>query len=310
MMRGTDNGGRVRVSSGVRRAGRPRRKVSEPSADTDERSATSGMEGKGVAVPKKPRPPRPTGKPKTPSAPKKPRPPRPPSGEEEELLEFMDGSMDGSTERIPSVPDDISELDGMHTMDGVRARPTSRNLDPSQLYRGRARLALLRDLALNEWSDSAIAQSVGVPAEIITDFRLTYESEIAEVRASLAGQLAIESAGLWISKKYNRLAEMQQDFEDIDVVIDAMREKTKLYDLQKIHGGDDIRTGDAFDVNMLLGSRRHQNLLRAKISLLKAVADELAQRGQNKEDDAKKDNQIRYVILQEDGDDDILRSLS
>lgn len=214
-----------------------------------------------------------------------------------------------TSEATPEIPDDIAELDGMHTMDGAAAKPVSRNLDPSQLYRGRARLALLKDLALNEWSDAAIAQSVGVPTEIITDFRLTYENEISEVRAALAGRLAVESAGLWISKKQNRLAELQQDFEDIDIVIDQMRENTQRFNLSLIDGTDNWKDGDAFDVNMLLGSRRHQNLLRSKLAILKSAADELAPSKRDKDSEADDSKTVRYVIEQDNGKDDIVGAL-
>jgi hypothetical protein len=213
-----------------------------------------------------------------------------------------------------------AEKSGMHTMDGkpaapvLPARPVSRNLDPSQLYRGRTRMALLRDLAMGEWTHSSIANSVGVPTEIIDDFAETYEVEITEVRTALAGQLAIESAGLWISKKYNRLGELQSDFEDIDVVIDVMRKNTKVKIEQNAlsSGSDSMVKGDTFDTDLLLGSRRHQNLLRSKIAILKAVADELAPRNNKDKEEKDETAQIRYVIEQDPGTpgDDIIGALT
>lgn len=211
------------------------------------------------------------------------------------------------------------ETSGMHTVDGRPAeppqnqtppRPVSRNLDPSQLYRGRARMALMRDLAMGEWSNASIAASVGVPTEIIEDFRETYETEISEVRAALAGQLAVESAGLWISKRQNRISELQSDFEDIDLVIDVMRKNTKEKLNQDTKGNDSVVKGDAFDTDLLLGSRRHQNLLRAKIAVLRAVADEYAPNKQKK-DQEQEDNTIKYVITSDAADgDDILEALT
>lgn len=184
-----------------------------------------------------------------------------------------------------------------------------RNLDSREIYRGRTRLALIRDLAMGEWSDSAIAQSIGVPLDIVTDFRQTYEHEIQEVSSALAGQLAIESAGMWISKRQNRIAELQEDFEDIDLVLAVMRENTKIMLHNGIDGSDSQMRGDAFDTNLLLGSRRHQNLLRSKIAILKAVADELAPR--NRDDSAEDNtNTIRYVIEQDGTGDDIIGSLT
>jgi hypothetical protein len=168
------------------------------------------------------------------------------------------------------------------------AKLQRRVLDPTQLYRGRARMALMRDLAMGEWTNETIAKSVGVHPEFIRDFAETYAEDIAEVRAALQGQVAIESGGLWISKRVNRLAELQGDYEDIDLVVEEMRknwrEKTET------------------DANMTLGSRRHQALLRAKISILKAVSDELAP-SKAKQDEDMDRNTVRYVIEQDDGDD-------
>jgi hypothetical protein len=172
-------------------------------------------------------------------------------------------------------------------------------------------MALLRDLAMGEWSTRSIADSVGVPVEIIDDFKETYEHEISEVRSALQGQLAIESAGLWISKKHNRIAELQEDYEDIDLVIDVMRKntKTRLEENSITQGSDSMVKGDTFDTDMLLGSRRHQNLLRAKIAVLKAVADEYSPSKTRKEDQEQDQNNIHYVIEQDNGDD-ILESLT
>jgi hypothetical protein len=175
-------------------------------------------------------------------------------------------------------------------------------------------MALLRDLAMGEWTHASIANSVGVPTEIIDDFAETYSNEISEVRTALAGQLAIESAGLWISKKYNRLGELQSDFEDIDVVIDVMRRNTKVKIEQNAlqSGSDSMIKGDTFDTDLLLGSRRHQNLLRSKIAILKAVADELAPRNNKKDEEKDETAQIRYVIEQDPGTpgDDIIGALT
>lgn len=229
--------------------------------------------------------------------------------------------------------------DGMHTMDGQAAVPITmgsdpvdpdesgqrvhgdhdglppmqaryrRNMDPTQIYRGRNRLALIRDLAMGEWTDASIAQSIGVPYDVIVDFRLTYETEISEVRLALANQLAIESAGMWISKRQNRIAEMQEDYEDIDLVLAVMRENTRTHLKVGMDGSDSQVRGDVFDTNMLLGSRRHQNLLRSKLAIMKAVSDELSPRNkeENKEDDSRT---IRYVIEQDGESDDIISSLT
>ena len=93
----------------------------------------------------------------------------------------------------------------------------------SDIYRGYPRLALIRDLAFGEYSYSEIAKTMGCTAGDISLFAQEHVQEIAEVRVALAGKLAIESAGLWVSKKQNRLAELQSDIEDLKDYIEDLR---------------------------------------------------------------------------------------
>jgi len=152
-------------------------------------------------------------------------------------------------------------------------------------YRGRARLALIRDLAMGEWSFQELAQACGTVQAAIAQFASEYADEIVEVRAALAGRLAIETSGLWVTKKQNRLAEYQADIEDLDRVLLAMKEEGIT-----TRGDDKILGG--------LGSKRHHSLIRSKLALFKAVADEIEPRSRTltrtqDEDDA---NTVHYVI--------------
>ena len=142
--------------------------------------------------------------------------------------------------------------------------------------RGRTRLALIRDLAMGEWDPKTLADHLGVKAADIRAFADAHATEIAEVSAALAGKLAIETAGHWITKRQNRIAEMQSDFEDYDAVLVHLREKG-------------VADGSG------LGSRRHATTTRARLALLGAVADELEpRRGQPTLQDGTKPT--RYII--------------
>lgn len=152
----------------------------------------------------------------------------------------------------------------------------------STLYRGRLRLELIRQLAMGEWSNASIAKQIGVDAKDINDFAEHFEQDIAEVRQALAGQLAIEAAGLWISKKQNRIAELQADVDELNEVLATMRE------------GNYIPT-DNDGTN--LGSRRHRAIIKSKMDLLAAVADELSPRGAGTGAGSAADpNIVHYVI--------------
>jgi hypothetical protein len=150
------------------------------------------------------------------------------------------------------------------------------------LYRGRLRLELVRDLAMGEWSPASLAQRLGVDTADIEAFAKTYAKDIDEVRQALAGQLAIEASGLWITKKQNRIAELQADFDEINDVLSQMRLGT-------------YRPTDNDGTN--LGSRRHRALLKSKMDILSAVADELSPRGAASGVGSPDDpNVVHYVI--------------
>lgn len=122
---------------------------------------------------------------------------------------------------------------------------------------GRTRLALIRDMALQEFSDRELALRITCDLPTLKAFRALYADEIAEVRAALAGQLAIETAGLWISQRQNRVAEYQSD---VELINQAMR---------------DLITGpDGEIVYIAMASREWDRLLRAKHFAMAAVKAE------------------------------------
>lgn len=150
------------------------------------------------------------------------------------------------------------------------------------LYRGRTRLELVRDLAMGEWSPASLAKRLGVDTADVEEFADKYATDIAEVRQALAGQLAIEAAGLWISKKQNRIAELQADFDELNEVLGQMRNGT-------------YRPTDNDGTN--LGSRRHRGILKSKMDLLRAVAEELSPRGAGATAGSPDDpNIVHYII--------------
>ena len=152
----------------------------------------------------------------------------------------------------------------------------------TDLYRGRAMLGLIRDLALGEWTYSELAKQIGVPTIDITAFAEERAEEIQDVRAALAADVATETAGLWITNKAKRIAEIQSDFEDTQDEIAALR-----------------RPG--LPANLGVGSRKHYNLNRIRLALLSAVSQELEPRRTGpKGHDPDSENTVRYVIEAED----------
>jgi hypothetical protein len=122
------------------------------------------------------------------------------------------------------------------------------------------RLALIRDLAMGEWSHAELARQMGCTTRDVAEFAELHTQEIAEVSAALAGQLAIETSGLWVSKRQNRVAELQGLYEDGEQVLEHLRS---------------LPIGDGAG----LGSRRHATVARTQLAILGAVANEYDSKG-------------------------------
>ena len=158
------------------------------------------------------------------------------------------------------------------TRSGARTEPA----EPPSWARGRVRLALLRDLAVGE-DHKLLATTLGVTVADIRRFEQANQQEISKVVAELAGKLAADTAGLWAAKKHNRVAELQQSHEDLELVLNHLRNK-----------GVDDGSG--------LGSRRHYNALRGQIAILGAIAAEMEpRRGQPTQPDGEH-QPVRYII--------------
>jgi len=141
---------------------------------------------------------------------------------------------------------------------------------------------------MGEWSTRELAEACGTTQADISAFAERFADEVTEVRAALAGRLAIETSGLWVTKRQNRLAEYQADIEDLDRVLNAMRQQAGVANGNPI---DDAILGG-------LGSRRHHSLIKSKLALFKAVADEIEPRGRSvtATRDQDDENVVHYVI--------------
>jgi hypothetical protein len=158
-------------------------------------------------------------------------------------------------------------------------RPGAAPIHLSDLYRGWSRLGLIRDLAFGEFSPAELAADIGCTVQDVLEFQDTHQDEIAETRAALAGHLAIETAGLWVAKKQNRLAELQSDLEDLGDAVDEIRDLGKL------------------------GGQQHRDVVKTRVTLLKAVADELSPKSTGIKPRAEEPgNVVRYVIEDSDAE--------
>lgn len=151
------------------------------------------------------------------------------------------------------------------------------SLSLPMLYRGARRMKFCSELAMGELSHRELAKKYDITVPEVAQFAKDFETEIAEISIALSGKLAIESAGLWIAKKQNRLAELQDDVEAIN------------YRLTGCHD------------QKMLGT-----LLRAKHSALRSAADELAPRA-GRTEAAIGGDVVHYVL---EADEATLRALT
>ena len=146
--------------------------------------------------------------------------------------------------------------------------------------RGHARMSLMRDLALGEKSDPAICRTYGLRLSELPTFTAAYADEIAEIAQAIQGASDTALAGLWITRRQNRLAEMQADIDDLNVTIEQFRE-------------DDGRLIIAFS-----GGKNYQSILRTKLAILKSAAEEID--GPRRHAEPEDSGNVHYVIEADD----------
>lgn len=83
------------------------------------------------------------------------------------------------------------------------------------LERGHVRARLVRELATGEHSQAELARRHGCSRQAVSDFARRHAERIADV----AGRLDDEFAALWVASKVARLAEYQQDIEDVEALL-------------------------------------------------------------------------------------------
>ena len=153
------------------------------------------------------------------------------------------------------------------------AQPSPAGARPrSRIYRGHERRRLIMDLAMGEAAHREIARREQISLADLQDFAREHEREIAEAQQVLLGKLAEEAAGLWVSNKANRIAEYQDEIEEIRDYLAELRD------------------------NGIMWSRAHRDMVRAYLDLFRQVADELGAYPQRQSAPARQGQTVHYVI--------------
>lgn len=123
------------------------------------------------------------------------------------------------------------------------------------LDRGWQRQALVHDLALNEKTQAQLARQYGISRAAVCEFNKRHQATILEVRADLDN----EFAGLWISEKKRRVAELQGQADMLRELIEE--ERNRASQLGFTAEGDSIFSGPDLE-NIARLSRRLEATLR------------------------------------------------
>jgi hypothetical protein len=142
------------------------------------------------------------------------------------------------------------------------------------------RLSLMRDIAIGDKSDPQLCRTYDMTARELPAFAAMYADEIAEIAQAIAGSADAALAGLWITRRQNRLAELQSDIDDINGAIDELR-----------------ADGGSLIIQFAM-SKSYQGLLRSKLGVLKAAAEEID--GPRRRDEPEDRNAVHYVIEADD----------
>jgi hypothetical protein len=140
--------------------------------------------------------------------------------------------------------------------------PTQRTRYP--LERGWTRWKLIRELAVGEQTPASLARKYGVDRSAIAHFGKRHAAEIEEVRAEVQDELV----GLWITQKAARLAEYQQDLEDVNALmaLDMDPDTAPRADPDE---------DDPDGAEVIIVGAKVPALLKAKARLLHQVAEEM-----------------------------------
>lgn len=138
----------------------------------------------------------------------------------------------------------------------------SRRPSRSKLERGHIKQTLIDELAAQNKTQTRLAEENGVVPSSISEFATRHRHEIEARRADMGNVFF----GLWVIDKARRLAEYQQDIEDIDAVLEQM-------------------------------GLPAPDLIRVKQLLLKNVADEMGQLPAKVAVQVNTENDYRYEVV-------------
>jgi len=147
--------------------------------------------------------------------------------------------------------------------------------DPPRLLRGYERLRLLRDLATGAGQSqelASLARQYNISQSELRIFQRDHQEEISELSSALSQGSNIETAGMWITRKENRIAELEHEAEEIRDTLEDYRQ------------------------DGISWSRAHRDMIRTYLEILRSVADETGAYPQRQSSPRQSGQTVHYVI--------------
>ena len=152
--------------------------------------------------------------------------------------------------------------------------------DPRNLptLKGYQKLRLLKDLATSPSTPRELAHSHNLRLPALLRFRDAHKEEIAELSHAFQRGLPTDTSGMWITKKENRLAELEHEAEEI---------RNSLQDFRQ---------------NDIPWSRNHRDMIRTYLEILRTVADEIGAYPQRSAPPRQSGSTVHYIIDTDDAE--------
>lgn len=135
-----------------------------------------------------------------------------------------------------------------------------------KLERGWRRTWLIDKLAKTEATHDALARALGVGKSAVGMFAMRHREEIDARRVELTQALT----NLWITDKLHRLAEYQQDVQDINDIVEEKLEAAQPAPFNPLDPANDGKSTPSATDDL-------PAWLRVKTAILRAAAEELGQ---------------------------------
>ena len=131
--------------------------------------------------------------------------------------------------------------------------------------------SLIQNMAVGDRTDAALAEEFGVEVQTVAAFRMRHKADIQAVVAGMADKFG----HIWASRKENRIRVLVERHEQIQELIDAIREDAR-------QATESLRalaekTGEEYAGEVLVNGPEFRAYSRDQQKILRDIAEEMGQ---------------------------------